>query len=174
LPLGGPKGYGKQTLAIEFLPSVSVLKLEVMRSDGPSVFTADFEQQPVAAGDSLVVDLGAADQGVPLVVQISFTSTRVGAKRIVLNYVMQFQDTAGKLVTFERDNVQRELQLARQQRLGAFDERMLEKLESNILYYETLEKLTRLEGGEIRLHYRLFCELGGQQVDLLVADQDAR
>lgn len=174
IPIGGPRGYGKQTLAIGTLPNIGLLRLAVMRSDGPSVFSAEFEGKAVAAGESLAVDLGATDDGLPLLVQLSFVSGRVGARKIVLNYVTKYQSTSGALVPFERRNVQQDLQIARQSRNEFLGEQAREKLERSVLYYEALDKLTRLEEGEIRLQFRIFAAVGDKQVDLLIADLDTR
>ncbi len=174
IPLGGPRGYGKQTLAIGTLPHVGLLRLAVIRSDGPSVFSTEFEGKAVAAGESLSVDLGAADDGLPLLVRLSFTAARVGARKIVLNYLTHYQSSTGAMVQFERRNVQQDLQLARQPRNEGLGEQAREMLERRVLYYEALDKLTRFEEGEIRLQFRIFAEVGGQQVNLLIADLDPR
>ena len=78
------------------------------------------------------------------------------------------------MVQFERRNVQQDLQLARQPRNEGLGEQAREMLERRVLYYEALDKLTRLEEGEIRLQFRIFAEVGGQQVNLLIADLDPR
>ncbi len=74
--MGGPRGHGKQTFAVESLPDSRVLRLRVSHSDGPPEFCVELDDEAVSAGESLSVDLGAAQDGFPLRVQLSFTASR--------------------------------------------------------------------------------------------------